>query len=272
MRKFTKQISSLLAVVAAGTVTGGVVHALTTPLAGEASSNSSGYLVPANFTLKGSETQNTPLAGLVAITESEDCTVTTTGTEVYPIGTETSIRKTETSAAESFSEKYSETDITPTAGVPMITWPEEYTTTTTGTEVYPIGTETSSRKTETSAAESFSEKYSETQITQTSGEPITTWPEEFYTAPGTTPTYMMGTFVTTMPESEIKRGSGDIDMNGRTEVTDLTSLSLYMLKDKDLTEEQLKAADLTKDGEVNLADLAQLKMTVMHADSEQKNL
>jgi len=74
MRKFTKQISSLLAVVAAGTVTGGVVHALTTPLAGEASSNSSGYLVPANFTLKGSETQNTPLAGLVAITESEDCT------------------------------------------------------------------------------------------------------------------------------------------------------------------------------------------------------
>ena len=170
MRKFTKQISSLLAVVAAGTVTGSIVNARNL----------------------ADNCRITPLAGLVPVKTSE-C-VPEAGVAI----------------------ENPETEITPTAGVPILTRPEEYTTTGTTEEVYPIGTQTSSLKTE--------------------------------------------------PDSEVQRGSGDIDMNGKTEVTDLTTLSLYMLKDKTLNEKQLEAADLTKDGQVNLPDLAHLKMIIVHDD------
>ena len=244
MRKFTKQISSLLAVVAAGTVTGGVVNALNsaddfqlTPLTGDVAVQTcegapeAGAAVPqVGFAAEYRETQITPTAGVIAMPRNEEYTTPMPGT-VYPIGTETSSRQTEPIITEPIiTEPYAETELTPLAGVPVMTWPEEYTTTTCE-EVYPIGTETSSRKTEGTVA---------------------------------------CTTTTTGSEPEIQRGSGDIDMNGKTEVTDLTNLSLYMLKDKELNEKQLEAADLTKDGDVNLAGLAHLKMTIMHDDGKEK--
>ncbi|MBR6923324.1 MAG: dockerin type I repeat-containing protein [Oscillospiraceae bacterium] len=52
---------------------------------------------------------------------------------------------------------------------------------------------------------------------------------------------------------------GDVDLNGSIDVTDLTGLSLALLGDSELTEEQKSAADVDGDGAVTLADLARLQ-------------
>ena len=53
--------------------------------------------------------------------------------------------------------------------------------------------------------------------------------------------------------------SGDIDGSGTIDVTDLTEVSLALLGDRDLTDEQQKAADVDGDGSLSLADLAKLR-------------
>jgi hypothetical protein len=53
--------------------------------------------------------------------------------------------------------------------------------------------------------------------------------------------------------------TGDIDLNGKIDVTDITELSLALLGDKELTKNQQRAADIDGDGAVTLADLARLQ-------------
>ena len=53
--------------------------------------------------------------------------------------------------------------------------------------------------------------------------------------------------------------SGDTDNNGVIDLTDLTDLSLALLDDKELTEDQKLASDVDGDGAVTLADLARLQ-------------
>ncbi len=59
---------------------------------------------------------------------------------------------------------------------------------------------------------------------------------------------------------------GDIDNNGKVEISDLTMLSLYMLQDITLTEEQLKAADVSFDKKINMADIATLTQFIKGDD------
>ena len=53
--------------------------------------------------------------------------------------------------------------------------------------------------------------------------------------------------------------TGDIDINGSIDVTDLTELSLALVGDKELTADQKFAADIDGDGTVSIADLARLQ-------------
>ena len=53
--------------------------------------------------------------------------------------------------------------------------------------------------------------------------------------------------------------AGDINSDGKADLTDLTELSLYLIGDKNLTERQLLAADVDGDGEVKLTDLAKFR-------------
>ncbi len=53
--------------------------------------------------------------------------------------------------------------------------------------------------------------------------------------------------------------SGDIDGSGTIDVTDLTEVSLALLGDRVLTNEQQKAADVDGDGSLSLADLAKIR-------------
>ncbi|MBQ9981041.1 MAG: cellulose 1,4-beta-cellobiosidase [Oscillospiraceae bacterium] len=55
---------------------------------------------------------------------------------------------------------------------------------------------------------------------------------------------------------------GDINADGEVDLTDLTYLSLYLMKDRTLTGNALKAADVYGDGDVNLADLAHFKQYI----------
>ena len=55
---------------------------------------------------------------------------------------------------------------------------------------------------------------------------------------------------------------GDITGEGIVDLTDLTYLSLYLLKDRDFDEREYASADIQTDGEVNIADLAAFKEAI----------
>ena len=59
---------------------------------------------------------------------------------------------------------------------------------------------------------------------------------------------------------------GDIDNNGKVEISDLTTISLYLLKDITLTEGQIQRADVSFDGKINMADIAQLMQYIKGDD------
>lgn len=63
---------------------------------------------------------------------------------------------------------------------------------------------------------------------------------------------------TTSPKSE-KLTKGDLDGSGTIDVTDLTTLSLYLLGDVKFTPEQEQAADIDGDEKIQLTDLAKLR-------------
>jgi len=52
---------------------------------------------------------------------------------------------------------------------------------------------------------------------------------------------------------------GDLDQNGNIDITDLTFLSLTLIRDKTLSDSQTLSADIDDDGNVTLADLARLQ-------------
>lgn len=58
---------------------------------------------------------------------------------------------------------------------------------------------------------------------------------------------------------------GDIDQSGIVDLTDLTTLSLHLVGDKEFTDDMLSISDMTNDGAVNLADLATMKQYIMNA-------
>jgi len=59
---------------------------------------------------------------------------------------------------------------------------------------------------------------------------------------------------------------GDINSDGTADLSDLTMLSQYLLKDIELTSDQLICADVYADNEVNLQDAALLRQYVMNDD------
>lgn len=60
------------------------------------------------------------------------------------------------------------------------------------------------------------------------------------------------------------RGTGDVNGDGKTDITDLSLISLYKIGDSDFSALQLVKADIDKDKIVDLADLATLKMILTH--------
>ncbi len=57
---------------------------------------------------------------------------------------------------------------------------------------------------------------------------------------------------------------GDINGDSKTELTDLTELSLHLIGDKKLSDDELLRADVNNDEKVDLADLAALKMEIVN--------
>ena len=57
---------------------------------------------------------------------------------------------------------------------------------------------------------------------------------------------------------------GNLNDDGKTDLTDLTLLSLYLMKSKTFTDAQLRAADIDGNGTVDIADLARFKQFICH--------
>ena len=60
-------------------------------------------------------------------------------------------------------------------------------------------------------------------------------------------------------ETDSATYKGDVNADNTIDITDLTELSLTLIGDKELTEDQKLAADIDGDGAVTLADLARLQ-------------
>ena len=70
--------------------------------------------------------------------------------------------------------------------------------------------------------------------------------------------------VTTSSAPVQKLVYGDIDGSGEIDLSDLTLLSMYLLKDAELDAAALEAADVHNDGSVDVSDIALLKQFVMN--------
>lgn len=66
-----------------------------------------------------------------------------------------------------------------------------------------------------------------------------------------------------LEEDTVSREVGDLNNDSVVELTDLTILSLYLIGDRSLDESDLVYADVTKNGKVDIADLAALKQYIM---------
>ncbi len=73
-------------------------------------------------------------------------------------------------------------------------------------------------------------------------------PADLYTSASGTPSVVPG-----------KTATGDINADGKVDITDLSVLSLYLIGDRDLSADELKVADTNHDGDVQLSDLATLR-------------
>jgi len=181
--------------------------------------------------------------------EQSSCYALVLNNAYAPIGTETSVQ--ETTASETISE--SEPAVTETEA-PEITTASEVTTvpeTTTVSETVMTTEQTTVSETTAPATEASSE----VTTTEATTPAVTTAATEQTTPAETTP-------VTEKPEPEgIK---GDIDGNGRIDLSDLTTVALYLLGDVNLNETQLKFADVDGDGIVGLTDLARIKQFISH--------
>lgn len=62
--------------------------------------------------------------------------------------------------------------------------------------------------------------------------------------------------------------NGDIDSNGKMDITDLSMLSLYLIGDLSLSEHQILLSDIDCNGIVNLADLALFRQKLSKAYSK----
>lgn len=195
-------------------------------------------------------------AGVIggSVYAAEDWGETTAGVNV----SETEISRTVGDAMEVTTctdDAYcKDTEITPTAGVIMVD--------TTCTD------DTYCKETEITPDAGVA-------MPQTIVTPVSTAPMPDNTTPVSEVSTMPETAGTTGPDivdipnevPSVIRGRGDINHDEVTDLTDLLTLSLYLLKDIDLDEPALTEADVTKDGNVDIADLPEFKICIMTPDN-----
>ena len=85
----------------------------------------------------------------------------------------------------------------------------------------------------------------------------------------TTTTKEPGITVTTVEEKN--RLAGDVDGSGVVDLTDLSVLSLYILRETELDDISIKASDVTHDGKVDITDLMRIKQYVSNVKGVELN-
>ena len=120
-------------------------------------------------------------------------------------------------------------------------------------KTYPISGESASNSPKPTEKTSPAPASQEPKVTET---PAVTEPSA--TPAVTEPVPTSSPKETTSPKSE-KLTKGDLDGSGTIDVTDLTTLSLYLLGDVKFTPEQEQAADIDGDEKIQLTDLAKLR-------------
>ncbi len=73
---------------------------------------------------------------------------------------------------------------------------------------------------------------------------------------------MVSSYFCALPSASAESIKGDVNSDGVVDVTDLTQVSLYLIGDAELTDEQKELADVDYDGEVKLTDLAKIRQYI----------
>ncbi len=234
MRKFTKEISALIATISVGTA------AVAVSSASEEIGRSAGEAAASVETT----VENIPLGG---VTVPPDTTATTG----LP-----SLSGTSVATTEEYIEPTTE-EFPPTAGVPMP--PDDYIEPTTE-EMPPLG-----------GVPLPPDDYIEpttTELPPTAGVPM---PPDDYIEPTTTeiPT-LAGIDMPTQPTTEeipplsgdVMPSDGDINADGEVSVSDAVSLQKWLLGDSEQLMLNWKAADLCEDDQIDAFDLCVLKKLI----------
>ena len=267
MRKFTKEISMLIASVTAGTMACASVNAVTQADPG----NCGGDTICENQPIQLSGQVTMPD---VAKTEPEVLQRTAGVAVMHPEETE-AVTKMPASPGFMMLDDTETPEITDDP-VPVTTSEEMFKT--AGDMMPPDYTETEEPYPVAGGFPVPDYLVTEEELIPEAGEAmppefttpaVTTVPEELLPEAGVAmPDDITTPPVTTVQENLIAtagvamRPDGDLDGNGKVDVTDLTELSLYLVGDRKLDQYQLDMADMNYDGKTDIVDLATLKQKI----------
>ena len=273
MRKFTKEISMLIAAVTAGSMSGATVNAVTEADAAKA--------VEPEYKMAAAPGMTIPDENLDNCEDCEDL-LPTVGEEAPPDYTEpegTPIRL----AGEATVPDYTEMEenvmqMQGQATVPDYTEPEAEPEPLMGDVAPPDYTEPE-KEPEPVMGGFPTPDYTKQEVTLPPEDGVATLPD--YTEPDETLPPEEGEAMPpdfTEPEDVLMPTTGvmpainpgDANEDGIFDVTDLTEFSLYLLGDTKMTYFGELNADMDEDGELTLADLATMKQKLSKKDNNQK--
>ncbi len=254
MRKFTKEISMLIAAVTAGSMSGATVNAVTEADAAEA-------LEP-EYKMAAAPGMTIPDENLDNCDDCEDL-LPTVGEEAPPDYTEpegTPIKL----AGEATVPDYTEPEenvmqMQGQATVPDYTEPEQEWESMMGDVAPPDYTEPE-KEPEPVMGGFPTPDYTKQEVTLPPEDGVATLPD--YTEPEDDMMPTAGIMPAINP--------GDTNEDGIFDVTDLTQFSLYLLGDTKMSYSGELNADMDGDGELTLADLATMKQKLSKKDNNQK--
>ena len=273
MRKFTKEISMLIAAVTAGSMSGAAVNAVTEADAAEA-------LEP-EYKMAAAPGMTIPDENLDNCDDCEDL-LPTVGEEAPPDYTEpegTPIKLAGAATVPDYTEP--EENVMKMQGqatVPDYTEPEEEPEPLMGDVAPPDYTEPE-KEPEPVMGGFPTPDYTKQEVTLPPEDGVATLPD--YTEPDETLPPEEGEAMPpdfTVPEDNLMPTSGvmpainpgDTNEDGIFDVTDLTQFSLYLLGDTKMTYSGELNADMDGDGELTLADLATMKQKLSKKDNNKK--
>ena len=265
MRKFTKEISMLIAAVTAGTMSGTTINAVTEADVAEMENNTYEIQRTAGVATMADPEEIQPTAGVPMLTD--DCIddtcdiIPTIGEEALPDYTEPEGNPVQMQG-QAMRPDYTEAEPEPEPLMGDVA--PDYTESTENLEPvmggFPEPDYTKPEETlPPEEGEAMPPDYTEPEETLPPEDGVVMMPD--YTEPEDLP-----------PEMGIMPPviTGDANEDGQFDLTDLSTTALYLVGDLEMSYSAKENADMDKDGDVDIADLATMRQILSKKDNNKK--